>query len=210
MKKPTEYRNPVAGLTNVFLNYSFRILHGDEIEQAKSVIYKVYHEEEGWTPPPNNASGYRIENGKFEDDLPETCTWLGVFDEKTQKLCSVCRILHGLEVVRYLDDISKTKLNSFENCCELHRSATLKEQRNNKLLMMLAVFSGIVAAKLGFRNLVTATQGYLVNYLRSGDAMTKVVTFRYSQDDSPSTLFKLGLSSEEIPSFLNFIFFQAR
>lgn len=209
MEIRTSSSYPTTTLRNTFFNYSFQVLHGEEIEQAKRLLYKVYHEELGWTPTPDNPSGYRIENGKFEDDLTEACTWIGAFDKKTQKLCSVARLVHGLEVIRYLDDEEKAKLNSFENCCEFNRLATLRYYRKNKLYIILTVFATFVAAKSGYRHMLGGISGDLVKFWKSGDAFRELFTFRYDLEDVPSTLFRIGLQNTEISSFIDLQLFKS-
>ncbi len=83
------------------------LLTPTKIVEAQRLLYRVYHDEQGWHPEPGNLSGLRTEltdGPRFVDDFDESAVWIGVL--RQQRVVATTRVLvdspgRPLEVARY-------------------------------------------------------------------------------------------------------------
>ena len=74
------FGRPLAAFFRQLFALEAQILSPEEIENAKRLLYKVYFEEQKWIPPAGNPSGFRITDGKYEDELHDfRITWIGLY-----------------------------------------------------------------------------------------------------------------------------------
>lgn len=166
---------------------SVQELRGQGVEDAKSLLYQVYHEEQKWTPLPGNPSGMCIRNKKFEDSLPLEADWVGVYSlqNNTRTLVGTCRFVHGLEFTRYLDTDQLSKVKGVSNAGELNRLAIRKSARSGIVLPLLMYSIFLLAHSKGYNQVVGATSKRIANRFISFLGTLPILKFQYDRSDKP-------------------------
>ena len=147
---------------------AFRVLQDPkEILQARQVLHKVYMEELGWNPAPDNPSGLHVQqlasgDKMLCDHFDDDAVWIGTY--KGQELAGVSRTLTRENKLGKLDvelyDSSKKLSNILklkEPCLEIQRLATLKQYREEINALVGVLSFNLSFAKTRGMNIVAAT-----------------------------------------------------
>lgn len=161
------------------------------IDDARALLYRVYHEEQRWSPPPDNPSGQRTErlsSGQmgFVDRYDRACTWIGLVCNDRVVGCvrlidqrdNDCR----LELENYFT-LPGSLLQSAGELLEVNRLALAPEHRGGPGLLMITREVLSIVQGTG-KSLITAgtppIARYAVRYVGMADTGLR---FTYHPDD---------------------------
>lgn len=174
--------NPVVRFVlKLLVGGDIRILRGEQIDDAKRLLYEVYHLEQKWVPVPGNHSGLELKNGKLEDSLAGLSTWIGLykFSNGEYTLAGVTRVLSQLELVRYLDEDKKARVGGIHHPFEANRVAVRKQFRGAAISVALSLACRQLGAQRGFRTIVAGVDEQLLTMF-SRIGMRPMFSFRYN------------------------------
>jgi N-acyl-L-homoserine lactone synthetase len=168
----------------------------EQIDDARALLYRIYHEEQHWSPHPDNPSGQRTErlsSGQlgFVDQYDHTCTWIGLVCNGRVVGCvrlidrrgSDCR----LELENYFT-LPGSLLESAGELLEVNRLALAPEHRGGHGLLMITGEVLSIAQRTG-KSLITAGTASISRYsVRYGGMADTGLRFTYHVDDPEQVL----------------------
>jgi N-acyl-L-homoserine lactone synthetase len=162
-----------------------------EIDGARALLYRVYHEEQGWSPPLGNWSAQKpelLQSGElgFVDRYDHTCTWVGLSDDGRVVGCVrlIDRRDNGfrLELENYFT-LPKSLLESAGNLLEVNRLALAPEYRRGQGMLMITSQLLSIALRTG-KSLIATGGSAIAQYAVRHVGMTDTgLRFTYHADD---------------------------
>jgi hypothetical protein len=129
--------------------YSVKRLTGQHIINAQRLLHKIYKEEQGWDPAPNNPSGVHYLDGRLRDNFESTAVWLGAY--KGGELIGCMRLILGdMEIQQYID------IPYDETVLEISRRAILKEHRGGMAQLLMGIRAYWYSAARGYTRMYGA------------------------------------------------------
>ncbi|MGK7889172.1 MAG: hypothetical protein AB4042_07545 [Leptolyngbyaceae cyanobacterium] len=162
-----------------------KILTGEEIIEAKKLVYQVFVLEQNWKIPPDNPTRIRVESGMLCDMYDAIATWFGVFHNNTLIACGrACgQLREHFEMEHYQPLLPWIKSN--EATREVTRLAIQKEYRSTLAVFALNRFGLQHLIDSGVKTIFTTSSFPKPGrfYVRMFGFIKNSKKFRYHTDD---------------------------
>lgn len=173
-----------------------------QLDDARALLYRVYHEEQGWSPPAENPSQQaivRLGPGSFglADRFDYSATWLGLVHEEQIVGCVrlIDRTDHpALELEGYF---SLPHRLSREHLIEVNRLAILPRYRRTPAALLL-ISRALEIATCHHRAVITAATRRSARFLMVATGIHDTgLHFHYHASEEPAVVLVLPASCVE-------------
>ena len=173
------------------------------LPKIKSLLHRVYIEEQNWRFHPKNPSGIKIEDDKyFSDKFMDQSTWIvhgSDFQTTNPNVQAACRLIEArpVEIAGYARRYGTeaiqdaVRLHSPKGLVEINRVAVSKEQRSARIFgsVLFPMVFHHLATDIDERPLIYSIPTNLTGYINSWESRTGGAKFGepfYYEDSDPA------------------------